>query len=92
MQLRHELTRRLGVAWEPPTKGRADIAGIGPEVRQVFSQRATAIRAHLAERGIVNEPRVARRSDLDGVADGRQGRRGDPVGPSWSDAGRRGPS
>ena len=28
--LRYELTRRLGVVWNPPDRGRADIAGIGP--------------------------------------------------------------
>jgi conjugative relaxase-like TrwC/TraI family protein len=31
--LRFELTRRLGVAWNPPDRGRADIAGIAPEAR-----------------------------------------------------------
>jgi conjugative relaxase-like TrwC/TraI family protein len=87
VQLRHELTRRLGVAWEPPTRGRADIAGIGPEVRQVFSQRAAAIRAHLAERGLLNEPGVARRSDPGGVVDATQ-ERGDPVGLSRPGVGR----
>ncbi len=48
--LRHELTRRLGVAWDPPDRGRADIAGIGPEARREFSRRAAQIAAHLAER------------------------------------------
>ncbi len=87
VQLRHELTRRLGVAWEPPTKGRADIAGIGPEVCQVFSQRAAAIRAHLAERGLLNEPGVARRSDPGGVVGATQ-ERGDPVGTARPGVGR----
>jgi conjugative relaxase-like TrwC/TraI family protein len=53
--LRHELTRRLGVGWDPSRNGRADIAGIGPEVRRVFSRRAAAIEAHLAERGLLAE-------------------------------------
>jgi len=51
-QLRHELTERLGVSWEPLRGGRADIAGIAPHVRREFSQRAAEIEAHLADRGI----------------------------------------
>jgi conjugative relaxase-like TrwC/TraI family protein len=50
--LRHELTERLGVEWGPLDRGRADIAGITPEVRQAFSRRAQMIAAHLAERGL----------------------------------------
>jgi hypothetical protein len=49
--LRFELTRRLGVAWNPPDRGRADIAGIGPEARRAFSRRATDIAAYLTEHG-----------------------------------------
>jgi hypothetical protein len=48
--LRYELTRRLGVAWDRSDRGRADIAGIGPEARREFSRRATEIATHLAER------------------------------------------
>ncbi len=48
--LRHELTSRLGVAWEPMRAGRADVAGIGAEARLAFSQRAIAIAEHLASR------------------------------------------
>jgi conjugative relaxase-like TrwC/TraI family protein len=51
-QLRHELTTRLGVAWEPLRNGRADVAGIGPEARLAFSQRAAAIAEHLSARGL----------------------------------------
>ncbi len=51
-QLRHELTTRLGVAFEPLRHGRADIEGIGPEARLAFSQRALAIAEHLAARGL----------------------------------------
>lgn len=50
--LRHELTTRLGVAFEPLRRGRADVAGIGPEARAAFSRRSAAIAAHLAERGL----------------------------------------
>ncbi|HXQ44679.1 MAG TPA: MobF family relaxase [Acidimicrobiales bacterium] len=48
--LRHELTTRLGVTWDSPDRGRADITGIGPEVRREFSRRASQIATHLAER------------------------------------------
>ena len=52
--LRDELTRRLGVRFETCDRGRADIAGIGPEARGAFSRRAAAIAAHLTERGLVS--------------------------------------
>ncbi|HUI02808.1 MAG TPA: MobF family relaxase, partial [Acidimicrobiales bacterium] len=51
VQLRHELTARLGLAFEPARNGRADVAGIGVEARRAFSQRSAAIAAHLAGRG-----------------------------------------
>ncbi|HXQ90325.1 MAG TPA: MobF family relaxase [Acidimicrobiales bacterium] len=51
-QLRHDLTARLGVTWEPLRNGRADVAGIGLEARGAFSQRAAAIAQHLAARGL----------------------------------------
>lgn len=50
--LRHELTTRLGVAWEPLRRGRGDVAGITPEARGAFSQRAAAIAEHLSARGL----------------------------------------
>jgi hypothetical protein len=54
VHLRYELTRRLGVVWDPPDRGRADICGIGPEVRRQFSRRAAEITAHLAERDLTS--------------------------------------
>jgi len=50
VHLRDELSRRLGVAWTPPDRGRSDIAGIGPEARREFSRRAAQIAAHMTER------------------------------------------
>ena len=73
VQLRHELTTRLGVRWEPLRAGRGDIEGIGLEPRRAFSQRAAAIAAHLTERGLTSHvaadiaahaTRPARRSDV----------------------------
>ena len=50
--LRHELTRSLGLVWDPPDRGRADIVGISPEARREFSRRAAEIATHLAERQV----------------------------------------
>jgi len=52
--LRYELTRRLGVTWNLPDRGRADIAGIGPEARREFSRRAAQIADHLADRDLTS--------------------------------------
>jgi conjugative relaxase-like TrwC/TraI family protein len=41
--LRAELTRRLGVAWEEPEHGIAEIAGVPKEVLAEFSQRSNDI-------------------------------------------------
>lgn len=50
-QLRHALTARLGVAWEPARRGRADVAGIPGVARSAFSQRSAAIAAELERTG-----------------------------------------
>ncbi len=49
--LRHELTRRLGVAWQQVVNGHADIDGVERELVETFSQRRTAIVAHMQVRG-----------------------------------------
>ena len=49
--LRHELTTSLGVAWQPPVNGAADIAGVERELIEAFSQRRQAIVQVLRERG-----------------------------------------
>jgi hypothetical protein len=38
-QLRFELTRRLGVAWQPVVNGHADIDGVDRQLIETFSQR-----------------------------------------------------
>jgi Ti-type conjugative transfer relaxase TraA len=50
-QLRHELTTRLGVAWQQVSNGHADIDGVDRELIETFSQRRAAIVAHMAARG-----------------------------------------
>jgi conjugative relaxase-like TrwC/TraI family protein len=41
--LRHELTRRLGVEWQPPRKGIAEIKGFADEWLKAFSTRRAEI-------------------------------------------------
>ena len=49
--LRDELTRRLGVEWEPVRNGCADLAGVPTTVIEAFSQRRAEILTHLLARG-----------------------------------------
>jgi conjugative relaxase-like TrwC/TraI family protein len=49
--LRHELTTRLGVAWQPVVNGVADIDGVDRQLIETFSQRRAAIVAHMTARG-----------------------------------------
>ncbi|MEJ7891617.1 MAG: MobF family relaxase [Solirubrobacteraceae bacterium] len=49
--LRAELTRSLGVAWTPVTKGIAEIDGVPESVRREFSRRRAEIEAALTRQG-----------------------------------------
>ncbi|MGF1667452.1 MAG: MobF family relaxase [Acidimicrobiia bacterium] len=48
--LRAELTRRLGVIWQPPENGIAEIVGIDPDVLAEFSQRTKDVDRRLDEK------------------------------------------
>ncbi len=48
--LRSELTGRLGVRWQPPEHGIAEIADIDPQVLAEFSQRTRAVHKRLARK------------------------------------------
>jgi conjugative relaxase-like TrwC/TraI family protein len=50
-QLRWELTRRLGVVWQPVVNGVADLAGVDRPLIEAFSARRAAIVEQLAARG-----------------------------------------
>jgi conjugative relaxase-like TrwC/TraI family protein len=50
-QLRHELTRRLGVEWTPVHNGLADVDGFPAPVLRAFSTRRRQIEAELAATG-----------------------------------------
>jgi conjugative relaxase-like TrwC/TraI family protein len=43
--LRAELTERLGVQWGPMAGGQAELTAVPPEVRDLFSQRSTQVKA-----------------------------------------------
>jgi conjugative relaxase-like TrwC/TraI family protein len=49
--LRAELTRMVGVQWEPVEGGIAEISGIDEHVRRVFSQRRQEVLAQMAKVG-----------------------------------------
>ena len=53
--LREELTRRLGVSWQPVVNGAADIQGFSPELIRHFSTRRSeiidAVERYLADHG-----------------------------------------
>ena len=48
--LRHELTTRLGVAWDVRPSGLGDVVGVDPGLRGLFSQRSAAIKEYMAGR------------------------------------------
>jgi ATP-dependent exoDNAse (exonuclease V) alpha subunit len=50
-QLRFELSRSLGVEWQQPENGMAEIAGVPDEVVKAFSQRRAQVLDYLERRG-----------------------------------------
>ncbi|HKY16333.1 MAG TPA: MobF family relaxase, partial [Microthrixaceae bacterium] len=50
-ELRHQLTARLGVDWDPVVNGVAEIIDMDPDLRRQFSKRRVAIEDQLAEWG-----------------------------------------
>ncbi len=50
-QLRFELTRRLGVAWQPVVNGHADINGVDRELIETFSRRRAQVVELMTSRG-----------------------------------------
>jgi conjugative relaxase-like TrwC/TraI family protein len=49
--LRHELTRRLGVDWTEPFKGMAELEGVPKEAVRAFSTRRQSLLEHMEARG-----------------------------------------
>ena len=87
---RAELTRRLGVEWEVPEHGIAEIAGVPEEVRVEFSRRTTDIERRLGEKlerfrdNLSREPTAKERWRLEreAVLDSRPGK---PRSPSLTE-------
>ena len=52
-QLRHELTRSLGVGWREPVKGMAEIQGVPSQVLREFSRRRLQVVDQLEQTGRV---------------------------------------
>ena len=50
-QLRHELSRWLGVEWREPVQGMAELEGVPDEALQAFSQRREQVLEHLERQG-----------------------------------------
>jgi conjugative relaxase-like TrwC/TraI family protein len=63
-ELRHQLTRRLDVDWEPVSNGVADIVGVDDELIALFSKRRERIEATMAEWG-VSSAKAAQAATLD---------------------------
>jgi conjugative relaxase-like TrwC/TraI family protein len=87
---RAELTRRLGVEWETPENGIAEIAGIPEKVRAEFSQRTSDIERRLEEKlerfrtNLGGEPTAKEtwRLEREAVLDSRPGK---PRSPSLTE-------
>jgi conjugative relaxase-like TrwC/TraI family protein len=62
--LRHELTARLGVAWQPVSNSTADLAGVPRSWIEGFSKRRAAIVAEMDRRG-EHSPAAAQVATLD---------------------------
>lgn len=54
--LRCEMGSRLGVSWEMPVNGRADLTGFDREAIREFSRRSAEIAEHLENRGLDRAP------------------------------------
>ena len=50
-QLRHELTRRLGLAWTVPVKGMAELEGVPEQAIRAFSTRRQSLVEHMEALG-----------------------------------------
>ncbi len=76
LELRHALTARLGVAWDPTINGIADLTAIPVPLRDEFSTRAREIREFMAGRGqsspaAAEHAALATRQAKDHKVDGR---------------------
>jgi conjugative relaxase-like TrwC/TraI family protein len=59
VELRHRLTRTLGVSWTPVERGTAEVAGMPPVVLRAFSTRRIEIEEELAIAGMTSPAAAA---------------------------------
>ena len=78
--LREELTRRLGLEWQPVERGAADVCGVSRDVVEHFSQRRREILEAMAARG-EHSARAAQVATLDT----RRAKRLEPCGDQRAD-------
>ena len=81
-QLRHELTRRLGVEWTQVRNGSADIEGVPQEVIKAFSKRRAEIEIRMEQRG-EHSSRAAHVATLDTRRAKDYGLRADGLVSEW---------
>lgn len=80
--LRRELTKRLGVRWQPVEKGMADIEGFTREQVMAFSQRHQEIESWVQDGGLVDTP-ASRRVAAIASRNPKQDDRLDELLPRW---------
>ncbi|MFV9672503.1 MAG: MobF family relaxase, partial [Acidimicrobiia bacterium] len=80
--LRSELTRRLGVGWQPVTNGVADIAGFTREQIDAFSQRRRQAEQWRTEHGLPETP-AARQAAVLATRDAKRDRRIEELEVEW---------
>ncbi len=79
--LRHELGRTLGVRWGPVKNGIAEIDGVSPELRRLFSKRREQIEERLAITGYSQRSSRPGRGLRHPRPQGTNRARPDPLGP-----------
>jgi len=80
--LRHELTRRLGVGWQPVTNGMADIDGFTREQIDAFSQRRRQAEQWRQEHGLPDTA-AARQAAVLATRDAKRDRRLEALQVEW---------
>lgn len=86
-QLRAELTRELGLTFQPVRRGAAELEGFADHVLRDFSRRRAEIERALAERGL-DSPQAAQVAALDSRRDKEYGVGREDLHERWQARGR----
>jgi conjugative relaxase-like TrwC/TraI family protein len=81
-QLRHELTRSLGLGWKPVSKGSAEVRGVSDRVIRAFSRRRAEIEAAMELHGSRGRD-AAQVAALDTRRAKDRTRRPEELAPEW---------